>query len=235
MFGCDGGITIPQCGVVTYTSLVPDVARHNASTTGRERVPRHDDGDRDNGEAGERTGGAACRDRTPPHRPRIETVADSRDPFKPRPIENKVEPTVAGRLARWMARARISRPADAARSRHSSIDFGFSLVSGTRRSGAGCSPARSPSSSPAPPYKPLARLRPRPVPGHCDKSPGTVAREAGLHGLIASEVAQAASGRNRAFVFVLIIPAVLYTLVTLYRSIAKVHAMVWLGSGAASG
>ena len=67
--------------------------------------------------------------------------------------------------------------------------------------------------------------------GIVDKSPGTVAREAGLHGLIASEVAQAASGRNRAVVFVLMIPAVLYALVTLYSAIAKVHAIVWLGSG----
>ena len=56
-------------------------------------------------------------------------MADSRDPFEPRPIEIEVEPTVAGRLARWMGRARILQTrADAARSRHTSIDFGFSLV-----------------------------------------------------------------------------------------------------------
>jgi hypothetical protein len=46
--------------------------------------------------------------------------------------------------------------------------------------------------------------------GAVDKSPATVAQEAGLHGLIASEVASAASGRARAVVFLLMIPAVLY-------------------------
>ena len=161
-------------------------------------------------------------------------MADSRDPFEPRPIEIEVEPTVAGRLARWLARARILQTrADAARSRHTSIDFGFSLVERDSSIGGGLLAG-------ALAYRLFVLLLPTSLllvsglglyAGIVDKSPGTVAREAGLHGLIASEVAQAASGRNRAVVFVLMIPAVLYALVTLYRSIAKVHAIVWLGSG----
>jgi hypothetical protein len=59
-----------------------------------------------------------------------------------------------------------------------------------------------------------------------DKRPGEVAEEAGLHGLIASEVASAASGRARGLVFVLMIPAVLYATALLYRSLAKVYGLV---------
>jgi uncharacterized BrkB/YihY/UPF0761 family membrane protein len=67
--------------------------------------------------------------------------------------------------------------------------------------------------------------------GAAGKSTAEVAGDAGLHGLIASEVASAAAGRGRAIVFVLMIPAVLYATVALYRSIAKVHGLVWYGSG----
>jgi uncharacterized BrkB/YihY/UPF0761 family membrane protein len=63
-----------------------------------------------------------------------------------------------------------------------------------------------------------------------DKSTGQVTKDAGLHGLIGSEVAQAAAGRGRAVVFILMIPAVLYALVTLYRAVAKVCALAWQGS-----
>ena len=146
----------------------------------------------------------------------------------------EVEPTVAGRLARWMGRARILQTrADAARSRHASIDFGFSLVERDSSIGGGLLAG-------ALAYRLFVLLLPTSLllvsglglyAGIVDKSPDRVAREAGLHGLIASEVAQAASGRNRAVVFVLMIPAVLYALVTLYSAIAKVHAIVWLGSG----
>lgn len=63
-----------------------------------------------------------------------------------------------------------------------------------------------------------------------DKSPSTVAAEAGLQGLIASEVAASASGRHRALVFVLVLPAVAYATVALYRAVAKVYGIAWLGS-----
>lgn len=64
-----------------------------------------------------------------------------------------------------------------------------------------------------------------------DKSTSTVARDAGLHGLIASEVASTASSRAGWLVFLLMLPAVLYALAKLYRAIAIAHAIAWYGSG----
>jgi membrane protein len=52
-----------------------------------------------------------------------------------------------------------------------------------------------------------------------------------LHGLIASQVASTAAGGARWIVFLVMIPAVLYATATLYRAVAKVHAIAWLGSG----
>jgi uncharacterized BrkB/YihY/UPF0761 family membrane protein len=67
--------------------------------------------------------------------------------------------------------------------------------------------------------------------GAADQSPSQVAREAGLHGLIASQVADSASGRSRWIVFLVMIPAVLYALAKLYRAVAVVHALAWRRSG----
>jgi hypothetical protein len=45
------------------------------------------------------------------------------------PRELELEPTVAGRLARWMKRARILLASvEAARADHASVDLGFTLV-----------------------------------------------------------------------------------------------------------
>ena len=161
-------------------------------------------------------------------------MADAPDPFEPRPIEIETEPTVAGRLARWTERGRILQTrADAARARHASIDLGFSLVERDSSIGGGLLAG-------ALAYRLFVLLLPTSLllvsglglyAGTVDKSPSTVAKEAGLHGLIASEVSQTASGRARGVVFLLMIPAVLYALVTLYRAIAKVHAIAWHGSG----
>ena len=161
-------------------------------------------------------------------------MADAPDPFEPRPIEIQAEPTVAGRLARWIERGRILQTrADAARARHASIDLGFSLVERDSSIGGGLLAG-------ALAYRLFVLLLPTSLllvsglglyAGTVDKSPSTVAKEAGLHGLIASEVSQTASGRARGVVFLLMIPAVLYALVTLYRAIAKVHAIAWHGSG----
>ena len=50
------------------------------------------------------------------------------DPDK-EPFEIQVEPTVAGRIARWTERARIVRAGvEAARADHTTVDFGFKLV-----------------------------------------------------------------------------------------------------------
>jgi uncharacterized BrkB/YihY/UPF0761 family membrane protein len=159
-------------------------------------------------------------------------MADAPDPFEPRPIEIEAEPTVAGRLARWIER-RLQTRADAARARHASIDVGFSLVEHDSSIGGGLLAG-------ALAYRLFVLLLPISLllvtglglyADSVDKSPSTVAKEAGLHGLIASEVSHTASGRARGEVFLLMIPAVLYALVALYRAIAKVHAIAWHGSG----
>ena len=163
-------------------------------------------------------------------------MSKSRDPFEPQPteIEVEVEPTVAGRLARWLERARIFQSqVEAARSRHASIDFCFALVERDSSIGGGLLAG-------ALAYRLFVLLLPTSLllvsglglyADTVDKSASTVAKEAGLHGLIASEVSKAASGNARGLVFVLMIPAVLYALVTLYRALAKVYAIAWHGSG----
>jgi uncharacterized BrkB/YihY/UPF0761 family membrane protein len=161
-------------------------------------------------------------------------MADAPDPFEPRPIEIQAEPTVAGRFARWIERRRLLQTrAEAARARHASVDVGFSLFEHDSSIGGGLLAG-------ALAYRMFVLLLPTSLllvsglglyADSVDKSPSTVAKEAGLHGLIASEVSQAASGRARGVVFLLMIPAVLYALVALYRAIAKVHAIAWHGSG----
>jgi uncharacterized BrkB/YihY/UPF0761 family membrane protein len=67
--------------------------------------------------------------------------------------------------------------------------------------------------------------------GIVDKSPSKVAEEAGLHGLIASQVAETASSEARWIVFIFMVPAVLYAVIKVYRALAITHAIVWHGSG----
>jgi membrane protein len=161
-------------------------------------------------------------------------VADARDPLEPARLEIEVEPTVAGRLARWVERARILRKrVEASRAQHESVDLGFSLVERDSSIGGGLLAG-------ALAYRLFVLLLPSTLllvsglglyAGTVDKSPSTVTKEAGLHGLIASQVAASASGRHRGVVFVVMIPAVLYALVVLSRAVAKVHAIAWHGSG----
>src|SRR5689334_14015755 len=66
--------------------------------------------------------------------------------------------------------------------------------------------------------------------GAADESPSKVAEEAGLHGLIASHVADTASSPARWIFFLVMIPAVLYALTKLYRAVAIVHALAWRGT-----
>ena len=150
------------------------------------------------------------------------------------PAELEIEPTLARRLARWIERARGLRPrVEAARANHLSVDVGFDVVERDSAVGGGLLAG-------ALAYRLFVFLLPTTlllVSGlglYADaigKSPHNAAKEAGLHGLIASEVASTASSRARWLVFLLMIPAVLYTVVTLYRSIATVHALAWHGSG----
>jgi uncharacterized BrkB/YihY/UPF0761 family membrane protein len=61
-----------------------------------------------------------------------------------------------------------------------------------------------------------------------------VTREAGLHGLFASNVSATASSSARWLIFILMIPAVLYAAAKLYRALAIVHALVWHSTGRAA-
>lgn len=151
-----------------------------------------------------------------------------------RPIDIDPEPTVAGRIARWTERARIFRGrVESARADHASIDLGFVVVERDSAIGGGLLAG-------ALAYRLFILVLPTALlfvaglglyAGVADQSPAKVAKETGLHGLVASQVASTASSNARWIVFILMIPAVLYALVKLYRAIAVVHAIVWLGSG----
>ena len=145
-----------------------------------------------------------------------------------------LEPTVGGRLARWTQRARIVRErTEAARTRHASVDLGFALVE--RDSGIGGGLLAG-----ALAYRLFVLLLPTALllvsglglyADSVDESTTQVARKAGLHGLIGSQVAATASGRAGWIVFILMVPAVLYATAKLYRALAIVHALAWQGSG----
>lgn len=135
--------------------------------------------------------------------------------------------------ARWTERKRTLRSrAEAARERHASVELGFSVVERDTSIGGGLLAG-------ALAYRLFVLLLPTTLllvtglglyAGSLHKRPSQLVRDVGFHGLIGSEVSQTASGRARALVFLLMIPAVLYALATLYRAIAKVYALVWLGS-----
>jgi uncharacterized BrkB/YihY/UPF0761 family membrane protein len=141
---------------------------------------------------------------------------------------------VTGRRARLTERAiRVRAHADEARARHSSLAFGLELAERDSAIGGGLLAG-------ALAYRLFVFLLPTTLllvsglglyAGTVDKSPGKVVQEAGLHGLFASEVSASASGRHRGLVFLVMVPAVLYAMVALYRAIAKVHAIAWHGSG----
>jgi len=149
-------------------------------------------------------------------------------------VELEVEPTVAGRIARWTAQARILRKrVESARDHHTSIDLGFTVVE--RDSSIGGALLAG-----ALAYRLFVLLLPSALlfvsglgvySDLVDESAGTVAQEAGLRGLVASEVAATASSSARWVVFIVMLPAVVYAIVKLYRAIAIVHAIVWHGSG----
>jgi uncharacterized BrkB/YihY/UPF0761 family membrane protein len=137
-------------------------------------------------------------------------------------------------VARAVERVRIlHRRADAARGRHSSLDLGFTLVE--RDSSIGGALLAG-----ALAYRLFLLLLPLSLllvsglglyAGAVDESRTTVARRAGLHGLIGTEIAHSAGSHARWLIFVLMIPAVLYALATLYRALAKIYAIIWVGSG----
>jgi uncharacterized BrkB/YihY/UPF0761 family membrane protein len=156
------------------------------------------------------------------------------DPLEPTKVEVETRPTLAGRLARWTERAGILRSrVDAARAEHVSVDLCFGCIERDSTIGGGILAG-------ALAYRIFVFLLPTALllvsglglyADTVDKSTAQVAREAGLHGLIATEVAAAASGRARGLVFLVMLPVVAYALVKLYKAIAIVHAIAWHGSG----
>ena len=148
--------------------------------------------------------------------------------------EPELEPTAVGRLARWLQRTRIlGTRVQAARRDHASVDVGFDVAERDSAAGGGLLAG-------ALAYRLFVLLLPTTLllvsglglyADAVDTDTSKVAEQAGLHGLIASEVSSAASGRGRGIVFLLMIPAVTYAVVALYRAVAKVHAIVWHGSG----
>jgi uncharacterized BrkB/YihY/UPF0761 family membrane protein len=141
-----------------------------------------------------------------------------------------------GRLQQWRDRGETARARlEDARSRHASVEFGWSLYEGDSSIGGGLLAG-------ALAYRLFVLLLPTSLllvsglglyAGAADKSTRQVTREAGLHGLFASNVAATASGSARWLVFILMIPAVLYASAKLYRALAIVHALVWHSTGRA--
>ena len=133
--------------------------------------------------------------------------------------------------ARWLEHGR--RRVEAARPRHATVDFGLTLLERDSSIGGGLLAG-------ALAYRLFVLLLPTALlfvsglglyAGAADKSTSEAAKEAGLHGLIASQVASASADGARWLVFILLIPAVLYATATLYRALAIVHGIVWEGSG----
>ena len=137
---------------------------------------------------------------------------------------------------RWRGRARTAQlRLEAARSRHGSLDFGWTLVERDSSIGGGLLAG-------ALAYRLFVLLLPSALlfvtglglyADAADKSTREVAREAGLHGVVASNVAATASGQGRWVVFLVMIPALLYAAAKLYRALAIVHGIAWHGTGRA--
>ena len=145
-----------------------------------------------------------------------------------------MEPGVAGRLASWIERSRLLRArVEAARAGHSSLDFGFRFVERDAAIGGGLLAG-------ALAYRFFALLLPATLllvsglglyAGAVHESPSKVAQDAGLHGLVAAQVAATASSSAREIVYLLMVPLVVYEAAKLYRATAVVHAIAWHGSG----
>ena len=140
------------------------------------------------------------------------------------------QPPRERRLALWIERGhRLRARGENARSSHASVEIGFSLFESDSDIGGGLLAG-------ALAYRLFVLLLPATLllvsglglyAGAADQSPSQVAREAGLHGLVASQVADTASGRGRWIVFLAMVPAVLYALAKLYRAVAIVHGLAW--------
>jgi len=159
---------------------------------------------------------------------------DAPDRGERTPVEVDTEPPVVGRVALWLERTRVARGRiDEARARHRSLDLGFGVVELDASIGGGLLAG-------ALAYRLFVLLLPTAllfVSGlglYADAahlSTKEAAKQAGLQGLIASQVASSASGGARWAIFIVTVPLVLYALAKLYRAVAIMHAIVWHRSG----
>lgn len=157
-----------------------------------------------------------------------------RDERRRPPLEIDSEAAPLGRLALWLERTRLARArVEAARERHVSVDLGLCVVERDASIGGGLL-------SGALAYRLFVLLLPTALlfvsglglyADAADKSTQQAARDAGLQGLIASQVASTAAGGARWAIFLVMIPVVLYAVARLYRAIAITHALAWHGSG----
>lgn len=137
---------------------------------------------------------------------------------------------------RWRERGEAARARlVAARSRHTSLQLGWSLYEGDSAIGGGLLAG-------ALAYRLFVLLLPTALllvsglglyAGAVDKTTREVTREAGLHGLFASNVAATADGGGRWLVFLVMVPVVVYAAAKLYRALAVVHGIVWHSTGRA--
>ncbi len=163
-------------------------------------------------------------------------MADEPDPRELPPLELDVAPTIPGRIARWAAKGRILRSrVEAARRRHRSLDLALDVVERDSTIGGGMLAG-------ALAYRLFVFLLPLSLflvaglgiyADTTEQSPSEVASHSGLTGLIAKEVAAAASSSARWAIFIVTLPILVYAAGMLYRAIAIVHAIAWHGSGRA--
>jgi uncharacterized BrkB/YihY/UPF0761 family membrane protein len=158
------------------------------------------------------------------------------DPPDPTTLELDVAPTIPGRIARWAERGRLLRSqVEAARNRHRSVDLAFDLVERDSTIGGGMLGG-------ALAYRLFVFLLPATLfliaglgiyADTTEQSPTEVASSSGLGGLVAKEVAAAASSPSRWAIFIVTLPVLVYAAGMLYRATAIVHAIAWHGSGRA--
>ena len=150
------------------------------------------------------------------------------------PLQIDPQPAGLGRLAIWLERTRVARARiEEARKRHSSLDLGFNVFERDAAIGGGLLAG-------ALAYRFFVLLLPTALlfvsgiglyADAADKSTREAATDAGLQGLIASQVASTARGGARWAVFLVALPVALYAATRLYRAIAITHALAWHGSG----
>jgi uncharacterized BrkB/YihY/UPF0761 family membrane protein len=146
----------------------------------------------------------------------------------------ETDPANGGRLGRWLEHGRtVQARVEGARPHHATVDFGLTLLERDSMIGGGLLAG-------ALAYRLFVLLLPTALllvsglglyADAADQSTGKVAEDAGLHGLIASQVAASAAGGGRWLVFIVMVPVALYATAKLYRALAIVHGIVWHGSG----